>query len=67
LLPVLHACETLSTYKTEVKNLRALLGQGARDVTHMGEMHTGIWLETLKGRDYFEDLSKEKRVILELI
>jgi hypothetical protein len=33
----------------------------------MGEIHTGIWLETLKGRDYFEDLSLEKRVILELM
>jgi hypothetical protein len=33
----------------------------------MGEMHTGIWLEALKGKDYFEDLSLEKRVILELV
>jgi hypothetical protein len=33
----------------------------------MGKMHTEIWLETLKGKDYFEDLSLENRVILELI
>jgi len=61
------------TYKTEVKNfirctpLRALLGYRTQDATHMGEMHTGIWLEALKGKDYFEDLSLEKRVILELV
>jgi len=61
------------SYNTGVKNfirctpLRALLGYCMRDAPHMGEMHTWIWLETLKGKDYFEDLSLEKRVILELI
>jgi hypothetical protein len=60
--------------KTKVKKnfiwcipLCALLGQSAPDATQTGDMHTGIWLETLKGRDYFEDLSLEKRVTLELI
>jgi len=60
--------------ETEVKKnfvrctpLRTLLGYCTRDAAHMGKMHTGIWLETLKGKDYFEDLSLEKRVILELI
>jgi len=47
--------------------LHALLGYCTRDATHLEEMYTGIWLETLKGRDYFEDFSLEKRVILEFI
>jgi len=62
------------SYKTEVKEnfirctlLHALLGYCRRDATRMGNMRTEVWLETLKGKDYFEDLSLEKRVILELI